>query len=399
MMVNSDIFKIVRSRNNGQWNKSQRGDLLLSFTALSQFLWGIVQGALIVLGMDTELSTLYRVILSAISVIVSMPVLIKRKASLIVITYAITLSVYVLHMAFYPETIEYWHKEAFRFTIPISIPSALCVIAVRERYVFYYVLRIIAYLSGLLCLFYGLSVFTGRYDIGFSYNQGLGYSILFPILVLFYDRKWYSLAFAAVLFIILLLYGSRGPVMSLALFVAYYLFTKRKYGLTVIIVLVLFFGASILNSAFQSQGLSSRTLELYLSGELDTENGRDVLKQQIDKGIEAKPAGWGLFGDRVITNGANNAHNIVREIIAEFGVYLGPVVLLSFVFVILHCFFKLRGADRDMFAMFLFACVAPTLVSGSYLTNTAFAVFIGVMILLPRSYKREVYTRNGIIKQ
>ena len=392
MTVNSDIFTIARSRNDGHWSKSERGDLILSFTALSQILLGIVQGVFIVLGMNMELSTFYRVILSAISVAVSVPILIKRKSALILITYGITLLIYVIHIAVFPETIEYWHKEAFRFTIPISIPCALCVIAVKDRYIFYYVLRILAYLAGLLCMFTGLSILTGRYDIGFSYNQGLGYTVLFPILVLYYERKWYSLTFAAVLFLILLLYGSRGPVLSLALFIAYYLFTKRKYGLTIIIVFALFFGASILNSALQSQGLSSRTLELYLSGELDTENGRDALRQQINKGIEANPSGYGLFGDRVITHGANNAHSIVREMTAEFGVYFGPIVLLLFVFIILRCLYKLRGADRDMFAMFLFACVSPTLVSGSYLTNTNFAVFMGVLFMLYPKSKRFVKT-------
>lgn len=384
----TDIFSVAKYNSNGHWNTSQKGDIILSISALSQVLLGIVQGAFIVLGMDMELSTYYRVILSAIAIVVSVPILLKRKMTLVLITYLITFVIYIIHVLAFPDTIEYWHKEALRFTLPISIPCTLCILAIRDRYVFYYILRIIAYASGFFCLLYGYSVFTGLYDIGFSYNQGIGYSVLFPILVLAYDRKWYSIIFASILFMILLLYGSRGPVMSLALFGAYVLITKRKYGLAILLVLFLIFGVSFLNSSLQSHGLSSRTLELYLSGEIDMENGRDVLKAQIMKGIQDKPTGWGLFGDRVITNGANNAHSLIREVLAEFGVYMGSLVLFLFAFSIIRCFFRIRGADRDMFALFLFAGVAPTLVSGSYLTNTFFAVFVGVMFLLERREKR-----------
>lgn len=385
MKKNDDnIFSVAKG--SGGWTKEQRGDLLLSLAALSQILLGIAQGVLIVFGMPEEMSTIFRVVASAVTMAISFPLLLRRKWLLVLIVYVIVFLIYCLHLLAFPETIEYWHKEALRFTLPISIPSALCIIAVRDRHVFYYVLKIMAYISGGLCLMYGYSVFTGRYDIGFSYNQGIGYSLLFPMLVLFYERKKYSIIFGVILLLILLLYGSRGPVLSLVLFGAYYLFTKKKYGLGLLAIVFLLFGAALLNSFFESQGLSSRTLELYTSGHIDIDNGRDVIDTQIERGIRARPTGWGLFGDRVITNGANNAHSLVKEVIAEFGVYLGPVVLFLFALKILTEMIKLKSGDKDMFALFLFACVAPVLVSGSYLTNTNFALFIGVMVLL--HYKR-----------
>ena len=387
--MQKDISVFTQWKKPEHWSISQKGDLVLSSCALSQILLGIVQGVLIAYGMDEKSSTLYRVVLSAIPVLIAFPILIKRKATLVVSIYFIIILIYAFHTIAFPSTIVYWHKEATRFTLPISVPCALCVIAVKEKQVFYYVLKLLAYISGFLCLLYGLSIYTGRYDIGFSYNQGIGYALLFPILVLFYDRKWYSLFFSAILMLICLLYGSRGPILSIGLFVVYYLFVKKKYFYMIALALFLLVGISFLESFIESQGLSSRTLELYLSGDLDNDNGRDVITAEIMKGINQRPlTGWGIFGDRVITGGANYAHSLIREIWAEFGLYLGTLILGLFAFKIIKTFLKLQGVDRDMFSLFLFACVAPVLVSGSYLTNTNFAVFIGVMYMLSPNKKR-----------
>jgi hypothetical protein len=392
-MTKTSILNIAKT--NRVWSRSQRVDALLSIVALSQIFLGALQGTMLALGLPEELCGLYRVYLSAITIIIAAPFIVKRKPLLVLVTYSVAIVIYYIHSAFFPKTIEYWHLEAFRFTFPISIPTILCVLAIKEKVILLYFLKIIAYLTGVLCLIYGLRVFFGIYDLGFSYNQGFGYMLLFPIIVLFYQRTWYSLLFASILLLLLLLYGARGPLLAIVVYAAYVLVSQKKYVLLFTIIIILLIGIPILTSTLASYGLSSRTLELYMSGELDADNGRNVITEQIKKGIEENPYGWGLFGDRVITHGANNAHNFVREILAEFGVYLGPLALLIFFIQVVRRFFKTKGGERDMYALFFCACFIPTMVSGSYLTSTNFALFIGVMFLLTR----KPFKNKSVVKQ
>lgn len=393
-MTDSNILDAAQ--HSKPWNASQKADVVLSLVALSQIILSTVQGVLIAVGMPEEMASTYRVYLSAISIIIGIPILLKRYFAMTIITYLVVLAVYSLHTVIFPATVDFWKAEAFKFTLPICIPTALSVISIKDRYIFYYYLKVVAYITGFLSLLYGLRVFLGIYDLGFSYNQGFGYMLLFPIIVLFYQRKWYSLLFAGILFMLLLLYGARAPLLSLAVFFVYVLVSQKKFTLLIALVVIMGVSIPILNSTLESYGLSSRTLELYLSGDLDADNGRDVIRDEVMKGVHQNPYGWGLFGDRVITHGENNAHSFIREILAEFGLFLGVPLLLLFLFELIRRFLRLKEGDRDIYMLFLCACFIPTLVSGSYLTSTNFAIFVGITILLPKYYrkKKSIYHNN-----
>lgn len=378
------------AKQSKPWSPSQWIDVVLSLVALSQIILSAVQGVFIAVGMPEEMASTYRVYLSAISIIVGVPFLLKRRFATTVVTYFVGLAIYAVHTVAFPATVDFWKAEAFKFTLPICIPTALSVISIKDRYIFYHYLKVVAYITGFLSLLYGLRVFLGIYDLGFSYNQGFGYMLLFPIIVLFYQRKWYSLVFAAVLFLLLLLYGARAPLLSLGVFFVYVLVSQRKYGLLIALVIIVGISIPIFTSTLESYGLSSRTLELYMSGELDSDNGRDVIRDEVMKGVHQNPYGWGLFGDRVITHGENNAHSFIREILAEFGLFLGIPLLLLFFLELVRRFIRIKGGDRDMYMLFLCACFIPTLVSGSYLTSTNFAIFIGILLLLPKYYSSKV---------
>ncbi len=371
------------------WSSSQKGDLILSIVALSQLLLATLQGVMIAMGMDKDVSTTYRVVMSAFTIVVSIPILLKRNPKKLILVFFIALLVMGIHMLFFPETIKYWEKEAFRFTFPICIPTAMCVVSIRDRYIFYYVLKYLSYVSGFLCLVYCGRILLGLYDLEFSYNQGIGYILLFPILVLFYQQRWFSVLFSAVLFLLLLMFGSRAPLVSIGLFFVYTLLSEKKIGVLFIIILLIIAIIPLLLSFIESMGFSSRTLELYLSGDLNSDNGRDDVSSLIWAGIKQNPYGWGLFGDRVATYGETYAHSIVREIICDLGVILGPIVLLLFFYNVVVLLFKLKGGDRDIYALFAFACLAPILFSGSFLTNVDFYLFVGLFFLLKKGIKRQ----------
>lgn len=381
-----DLAKLSRP-----WCKSQKVDALLSIVALSQIVLSAIQGVLVAIRVPEEIASVYRVYLSAITIIIAIPFLLKRKPVLVIVTYLVALAIYFFHTVFFPGTVQFWKDEAFRFTLPICIPTVLCVVSIKDKSIFFYYLELIAYITGFFCLIYGATAFLGSYTLGanYDYNQGYGYMLLFPIIVLFYQKKWYSLLFSVILFVLLLLYGGRGPLLAILLFFAFVLVKQKRFVLIGILVALYFVGIPILASTAKSLGISSRMLELMVTGEMGQDNGRDAISEEIERGIQQNPYGWGLFGDRVITDGTNYAHNFILEVQAEFGLYIGILVLIIFGFEIIRRFFKLKGGDQDMFTLFLCACFVPMLFSGSYLTSTNFALFIGVMLLLPKYYKKR----------
>ncbi len=394
-MRQSSIFDIAKSSK--PWNRSQRIDAVLSLVALSQLFLSALQGTLIIIGMPEKLASEYRVYLSAATIIIAFPFLLFRKPRVVVLTYLFTIAIYLFHTVFFPNTIEYWIAEAFRFTLPICIPTALCVILIKDRYIFYYYLQLIAYITGFLSLLYGLFTYLGGAILSenYDYSQGFGYMLLFPIIVLFYQKKWYSLVFSAILLLLLIVYGGRGPLLSVVLFFVYVLIKQKRFILIGVLVGAVAVGIPILASTVKSLGITSRMLDLMLTGEMAQDNGRNAINEVIERGIQQEPFGWGLFGDRVITDGANYAHSFYREILAEFGIYIGGVLLFVLAIEVIKRFKIIKDEDRDMYVLFFFACFVPILFSGSYLTSSNFALFIGLAILLPKFYsKRRVKKFN-----
>ena len=393
-MVKTEIFDIAKKYR--PWSRSQKIDALLSLVALSQLFLSALQGTLVIIGMPEKMASDNRVYLSAITIIIAFPFLLSRKPKLVILTYFFAFTLYYFHILFFPKTIAFWMAEAFRFTLPICIPTALCIVSIKDRYIFYYYLRIIAYITGFLSLLFGIFAYIGAATLSenYDYSQGFGYMLLFPIIVLFYQKRWYSLVFSAILLILLIVYGGRGPLLSVVLFFVYVLIKQRRFVLMGVLVGAVAVGIPILASKVKSLGITSRMLDLMLTGELAQDNGRDAINETIERGILQKPFGWGLFGDRVITNGLNYAHSFYREILAECGIYLGGLLLFIFAIEVIRRFKTVKDADRDMYVLFFFACFVPILFSGSYLTSSNFALFIGLAILLPKFYnsrRRQKY--------
>ena len=77
----------------------ENSDIILSVVALSQILLGAVQGVMVAMGMPDEISTSYRVYMSAATIILSIPILVKRNFVLVAITYLTAIIIYLFHTA------------------------------------------------------------------------------------------------------------------------------------------------------------------------------------------------------------------------------------------------------------------------------------------------------------
>lgn len=391
---NKDPFSNLDIDKFKNWTPSQKADYFLSIIALSQIFFALFQFLLITFEMSQEESTKYRILMSAFAIVASLPFILRRNFKLCVIVYLLVGLVYVFHMLIFPDTIPYWRNEGFKFLIPISIPIILCMVSIKNINFFILALKHISYACSILGLLFGLRTLTGRFVLS-EYSMGFGYCILLPMLVLFYQRKIYSIIISFLLFMLLVVYGSRGPLLTIAVFLLYILISKKSFGLVGLIVVIGLAGFNVFVSYIDSLGISSRTISMILGGNLDAESNRDVISQKAIDLINANPiTGYGLFGDRKPIG--DWCHNILLEVFCDFGVILGSILLLLFFYGVIWAFIKLKGINKDIFAMFIAYALVPMFVSNSYLTDSNFALFVGLLFLILRRRPWKKHAINYI---
>lgn len=389
MIIKEDSFStiptLVKFRTLRRRDKE---DYILSIIALAQFPLVFVQLLLISFGWDSEATTIYRVILSAGSILSAFPVIIKRKSGVFVGFYLMIGVLYLIHFICFPDTIEYWHENGFRFLIPICIPTLLCMLSIKDVKFFYIAIKQICYVTAACGLVFGVRLITGMYDAEDNYFMTFGFLMLLPVIVFFLEGTWYTTLLSLLFFIFIIAFGSRGPLLSIATFVSYYIIRKKKYLLLILIIIIAIVGFTVILSYLDSVGISSRTIQMLLNGDIMSDSGRDDIRVNIFRGIQENPLlGNGMFGDRALSNGY--AHNFFIEVICHFGFIFGGILLIRLLYDMLYVMLRLRGYHKDFFVAMMCILFIPLMTSGSYLQEPNFFVFIGFLVLMKRQIRRE----------
>jgi hypothetical protein len=215
------------------------------------------------------------------------------------------------------------------------------------------------------------------------------------MLSLYSDKRWYSVVAALFLFIIAISIGSRGAAIVFVLFVVYDTFQyNKKYIIPSIIAIVVFFlFLPSLATWLDTIGISSRTLNLLLGGEIGYMSGRDNIYDKALAVFWNSPVkGIGLFGDRVFLDGSY-VHNFILELYLNWGIIVATLILFYFGWKFISTYIKSDKKNRNTLVKYLFAGVAPLMASGSYLIDYDLGVFIGVLFLISRQNKvKEVFS-------
>ena len=185
------------------------------------------------------------------------------------------------------------------------------------------------------------------YEIHLSYNLSLGYSVLLFVLAFLYcaleNKKVYDWIGAATGMALILLAGSRGPILDIIIFLILYFAVRlgksRKKVFTMVGVAavgVLFYfvypyllaGASIVLNRFN---ISSRFLEKLLNGTISDDAGRLIIWKAAVNMIKENPWGYGAMGSRHVISKyvyVGHPHNIFLELLIDFGVIFGTVIII-----------------------------------------------------------------------
>lgn len=253
--------------------------------------------------------------------------------------------------------------------------------------------------------------FINSKDITLSDNMDLAYNILPSVLVIVSEvftekKKKFTIVFSVIGAVFLLLQGTRGPLLVLAVFVCLMLY--KKYGLgkfffkigTVVLLFSILVSSQFvklqlveLSDKVDSSGYSSRFITMLLEGEISNSNGRDTIQKALLEDIKENPfAIRGMFADRQATRGlvdheysmrykkGTYAHNFWLETIHSWGVLLGGAIFLIVLFIILKI---VRISDKeDAYIVMLFVCTGFVYLffSGSYLQSEKFFFLIGLAL-------------------
>lgn len=285
-------------------------------------------------------------------------------------------------------------RESAFLTFVWWIPVGVYACSIVDKDVLYKMFVKASYLISILAL---LMFFMRPIEINngaAEYNMTFGNYIMLPIL--FHINEWlrkkkiWLLVFLLFEIVIVIIYGNRGVLLSLFVFVIYKFAwdndsrTKKAIAIVILILIVyvLFINSQIIVSAMLSildtLGLRSRTLEMIIAGSIEDSSGRDDVWRASFKMIEERPLfGWGLGGEYYelynaeqdikgdAPNGSYTPHNGLIQNFVNFGL-LGGLIANIIVSLPLFNLRKYKSVSTNNLIQIFFCAVAiPAFISAS----------------------------------
>ncbi len=379
-------------------DQANKEDLRLSYTVLSPFLVLSVQYLVLssqeLAQLEVERLQLMSKAVVGIVFAFALPLVLRRKRRMFLLTYLVSALVFLLHYWVFPNNSVYLQTVVFPFFFT-CLPAFLYAQSILDWQVFQIAIVRVSRLVFAAGLATAVLVVLGKATVG-PYSMSFGYYLLLPAVVgldRFLDNPSIADCIVFTLSILqILAFGSRGPIMCIGLFLLLRL--ARSFGRLsrpqVVLHLVLTTSAllimlvpdapfKLLEGVFSSLGVTSRSIRLFSAHELSL-SGRDRIYSKVLEQIANNPLmGIGLAGDRRVLGGTY-AHNLVAEMVANYGIPLGSMFILFLLFLMIRLWASKDTIAVRMCMVWTSIGIAPLFVSGSYLTDIPFWIATGFAV-------------------
>ena len=363
-------------------------------------------------GLSTATDQIFT-LLWIVGIYFSLSLLFKSLRLIDIVSYLAIISFYFLSPAIYPNTRFFVERTFSTFalhTFPFYF-LALIIDFSRDKTALIIISKIQLSLTAIFIL---LSLLRLINSSAIGEQMSLSYSILFPTMFMYYTysgtKKLLDLLFSLLGVALILMFGTRGPLLCLIVFLLVFLFLNYRHNPVMTINLLLVIGVFyiflrpivvVLMFLTRSVGLSTRIFESILNDELfnyEKSSGRDHIHELLwnlvvnDRG----GIGYGLGSDRIMgRTGTEYAHNLIYEIWMDFGLYIGSILLILFMFFIAKTFRKAYGKDQfNLILIMLIWSVGRLMLSSSYLQDFQIYFFIGFCVNILRSPNVEFENNN-----
>ncbi|MBO4840474.1 MAG: hypothetical protein J5524_05190 [Bacteroidaceae bacterium] len=317
--------------------------------------------------------------------------------------YFLFLIAYIATYVFYPLNSQYLDKEFSQFffrVLPFIFVGLL--LDINKFQNSFTILSILSIGIHALYQFWYAKQIVAR--TGLMEDMVGAYMILPHVLYLIWSairsRKLLIIVISVLSTFFLLSLGNRGCIVCLAVFFILFLIASDSYkGMKFTKFLVLILGLIIvvksqqislfLSDYLKELGMSNRVLEMMLSDEFLVSHGRDSIRQSLVDAILNGPfLGYGLCGDRVVS-GAIYAHNFFLEVFADFGILIGSILIIGFIFICIYAFHICRTSEEKYFLIILIATFMGLMFSGSFLEDSQWAFLLGFSMRMIKQNKSK----------
>lgn len=312
---------------------------------------------------------------------------------------------------FFPYTQIYFieYKTFLRQSALVFLPCAIITSQIHNFNNIFLILRKYAYVGFILMM---IAYFMG-------YINYWGYQLwgvqLTPFVVIFYvnwikDKSLHSFIIF-VLSSLFVLMGGRQSLVILAICIIvlkfHYYFNKDK-GKAILTIIIMGIGCIVLallwdyilyalDYLLKIMNISSRTLSALINKRLfDTSNRKFIydLSMEIIKknGIKISGIFASLYHLRQFSTRIAYPHNIILEVLIDFGVLLGSILLCLLVFLIIRRILMGKYSKREFILALVILVICRLMVSSSYMIEGNFLILLGLLL----NSKDEIHTNKRI---
>lgn len=272
-----------------------------------------------------------------------------------------------------------------------------------------YKLLLVASIASLFCMIYYKMFHSAGYMEANDLTEDMdaAYHLLPHLLLIFYaslkEKKVLYYLCAAIGFILLLSFGTRGPIICAIVYLSLYFMLTHTWSHPIRDRILLIFGASFiiltfdawsiyLNDVFSGLGLSTRLLSKFQDGVFFESNARDDIRLILINNLsESGFLGLGIAGDRTIID--TYAHNLILELWVSFGWFIGTFLIICLFYLLLRAY-RFGTAENKNYLILLISCsVLHLMLSSTYLNSYLLFVLIGYSISVVR-YKPQISTKS-----
>lgn len=259
---------------------------------------------------------------------------------------------------------------------------------------------------------YWIDTSNRGYEIHLSYSLSLGYNVLLFALVFLYfaleEKKLSDWIGAFVGMLMILIGGSRGPFLDIAIFLVLYAFLKMERSRKKIIIIVNIIILTILMCLFYSYilagislildklNISSRFITKLLNGTIVDDTGRGQIWETAIGMIKENPLGYGAMGSRHVIGNliyVGHPHQFFLEILIDFGVIFGSIIIIMLFAGSVKIFARKDiGEWKGVFIIF-FARACQLLISLTYWHSIGLwgALAVGMCIHFTSKRRKQIH--------
>lgn len=318
--------------------------------------------------------------------------------------YAFIFISIVFSFLIFPQNIPYILEISLRWVVVLFATGYLVAklksLVWLQKYMLYS-----SYILSISCVFFAVIVSmvgqiasneTSPYSLTMSY-VGM-WAVMWQLHAFFKQSNKLALLFAVLTSFIIVLYGSRNPLIAIVIYIIIMLFDMAKnqkskevrllsYILIMLFCLFGLFWKRILGfvfSLFESFGLSSRTINMFLEaaeGDGDFSSGRNDIHDELIKLIFDHPIfGMGICGDSANMN--ETAHSLYLSIYATYGIIIGTFFLLFIIQQCLSAFKKAKGLDHQVLLLFFCMVFPRGFTGGDIWESDVFWFMMGLVFMI-----------------